>query len=54
MKMPLHCARPHHTRGPSGRPVRLRSGSPGGRSGRKGAFNARVPTLDDCLGRPGS
>lgn len=53
MKMALHWARPHHARAPSGRPVRLRSGNQGGRSGRGGAFKARVPNLDDCLGRPG-
>lgn len=54
MKMALHWARPHGTRGPCGRPVRLRSGSHGGRSERGGAFNAWVPNLDDCPGRPGS
>ena len=54
MTIALNWAGPHHTRGPCGRPARLRSGSLGGRSERGGAFNARVPSLDDCLGRPGS
>ena len=54
MKIALYWARPHHTRGPCGRRVRLRSGSHGGRSERGGAFNVMVPNLDDCLGRPGS
>lgn len=52
MKIALYWARPHHFRGPSGRPVRLRSGSHGGRSERGGAFNARVANLDDRLGGP--
>lgn len=54
MKIALYWARPHHTRGPCGRPVRLRSGSHGGRSERGGVFNDRVPNVDDCLGGPGS
>lgn len=54
MMMPLHCARPHHIRWPSDRPVRLRAGSYGSGFGRNGAFNAGVQNPDDYLGRAGS